>query len=40
MDEMVEDLLDAEDVESAVAVIAVLHVAGFGFLLGLAAWWL
>ena len=35
----VENLIDAEDVEGAVAVIAALHVAGFGFLLGLAAWW-
>ena len=36
----VEDLVDAEDVEGAVAVIAAPHVAGFGFLVGLAAWWL
>jgi len=35
-----EDLIDAEDVGGAVAVIAALHVAGFGFLLGFAAWWL
>lgn len=36
----IEDLIDAEDVEGAVAVIAAPHVAGFGFLLGPAAWWL
>ncbi len=35
-----EELLEAEDAEGAVAVMAVLNVAGFGFLLGLAAWWL
>lgn len=36
----VENLVDAEDVEGAGAVIAAPHVASFGFLLGLAACWL
>ena len=36
----VEELLDGEDVEGAVAVMGAPHVAGFGFPLRLAVLWL